>query len=55
MLRTLVLRARSEVMIDADARGAWRELEQKLRPFVARRVRSKSDVDDVVQDLIGRE
>lgn len=41
-------------MIDADARGAWRELEQKLRPFVARRVRSESDVDDVVQDVFLR-
>lgn len=25
-------------MIDPAARGAWRELEAKLRPFIARRV-----------------
>ena len=41
-------------MIDASARGAWRELEQKLRPFVARRVRSEADIDDVVQDVLLR-
>lgn len=41
-------------MIDAGARGAWRDLEAKLRPFVARRVRSSSDVDDVVQDVFLR-
>lgn len=40
-------------MIDAAARGAWRDLEGKLRPFVARRVRSE-DVDDVVQDVFLR-
>ncbi len=41
-------------MIDPAARGAWRELEAKLRPFVARRVRSETDVDDVVQDVFLR-
>ena len=41
-------------MIDAAARGAWKELDAKLRPFVARRVRSESDVDDVVQDVFLR-
>jgi RNA polymerase sigma-70 factor (ECF subfamily) len=41
-------------MIDGTARGAWRELETKLRPFVARRVRSAADVDDVVQDVLLR-
>jgi RNA polymerase sigma-70 factor (ECF subfamily) len=41
-------------MIDAAARGAWRDLEAKLRPFVARRVRSAADVDDIVQDVFLR-
>ncbi len=41
-------------MIDPAARGAWRALEAKLRPFVARRVRSEVDVDDVVQDVFLR-
>jgi RNA polymerase sigma-70 factor (ECF subfamily) len=41
-------------LIDPSARGAWQELESKLRPFVARRVRSDADVDDVVQDVFLR-
>lgn len=41
-------------MIDATARGAWQELQAKLRPFVARRVRSEADVDDVIQDVFLR-
>ncbi len=41
-------------MIDAAARGAWRDLDQKLRPFIARRVRAEADVDDVVQDVFLR-
>ena len=41
-------------MIDPTARGAWRELESKLRPFIARRVRSDVDVDDIVQDVFLR-
>lgn len=41
-------------MIDPAARGAWRELEAKLRPFIARRVRSEIDVDDIVQDVFLR-
>lgn len=41
-------------MIDPTARGAWQELEAKLRPFVARRIRSEADVDDVVQDVFLR-
>jgi RNA polymerase sigma-70 factor (ECF subfamily) len=40
-------------MITTEMRGAWRELEQKLRPFVARRVHG-ADVDDVVQDVFLR-
>lgn len=41
-------------MIDPTTRGAWRELEAQLRPFVARRVASEADVDDVVQDVFLR-
>jgi len=41
-------------MIDASARDAWGDLDAKLRPFVARRVRSPMDVDDVVQDVFLR-
>jgi RNA polymerase sigma-70 factor (ECF subfamily) len=33
------------------ARADWRDLEAKLRPFVARRVRAAHDVDDVLQDV----
>jgi RNA polymerase sigma-70 factor (ECF subfamily) len=41
-------------MIAPEARGAWRELEARLRPYVARRVRGPADVDDVVQDVFLR-
>jgi RNA polymerase sigma-70 factor, ECF subfamily len=41
-------------VIEASARGAWGELEARLRPFIARRVRSQADVDDVVQDVFLR-
>lgn len=54
MLRAVLLHARREDMIDATARGSWRELEAKLRPFVARRVRDAVDVDDVVQEILLR-
>jgi RNA polymerase sigma-70 factor (ECF subfamily) len=40
-------------VIPADARGAWREVEAKLRPYVARRV-PPADVDDVVQETFVR-
>jgi RNA polymerase sigma-70 factor (ECF subfamily) len=49
-----VLRAVVLLMIDPSARGAWHELDARLRPFVARRVSSSSDVDDVVQDVFLR-
>jgi RNA polymerase sigma-70 factor, ECF subfamily len=39
-------------MIPAEARGAWREIETRLRPYVARRVSSASEVDDIVQDIL---
>jgi RNA polymerase sigma-70 factor, ECF subfamily len=54
VLRAGLLHAGGLGMIDATARGAWRELEGKLRPFVAHRVRSPADVDDVVQDIFVR-
>lgn len=40
-------------MIGPGARGL-RDLEAKLRPFVARRVRSEADVDDVLQEVFLR-
>ncbi len=44
---------------DAEASGfsavdGWRKLEAKLRPFIARRVRSEVDVDDIVQEVFLR-
>jgi RNA polymerase sigma-70 factor (ECF subfamily) len=40
-------------MIGADARGAWLEIEARLRPYVARRV-APADIDDVLQDIFVR-
>lgn len=39
---------------DLTNERAWRELEAKLRPFVARRVPSASDADDVLQEVLMR-
>jgi RNA polymerase sigma-70 factor, ECF subfamily len=41
-------------VIEPAACGAWRDLEARLRPFIARRVRTPVDVDDVVQDVFLR-
>lgn len=41
-------------MIGTAAREAWGDLDAKLHPFVARRVRSPVDVDDVVQEVFLR-
>jgi len=41
-------------MIGAEARGAWKELERHLRPYLARRVASSADVDDLLQDIFVR-
>ena len=41
-------------MIPAEARGAWRDIEARLRPYVARRVASPADVDDIVQEIFVR-
>src|SRR3569832_1971898 len=38
-------------MIASEARGAWQDIEQRLRPYVARRVASSADVDDVLQEI----
>jgi len=40
-------------MIPAEARGAWRDIEARLRPYVARRVPS-AEVDDIVQEILVR-
>jgi RNA polymerase sigma-70 factor (ECF subfamily) len=41
-------------MIEADARGAVRSLEARLRPFIARRVAARADVEDILQDVLLR-
>ncbi len=41
-------------MIPAEARGAWRDIEARLRPYIARRVASAAEVDDLVQDILVR-
>lgn len=59
MLRAFVLRIGNSIVIDnvdptdLTSDRAWRALEAKLRPFVAKRVRVV-DVDDVVQDVFLR-
>ena len=41
-------------MIGVEARGAWKELERHLRPYLARRVASPADIDDLLQDIFVR-
>jgi len=41
-------------VILAEARGAWRDIEARLRPYVARRVPSASEADDVIQEILVR-
>lgn len=41
-------------MIPSEARGAWKEIEARLKPYVARRVASAADVDDIVQEIFIR-
>ena len=41
-------------MIASEARGAWQDIEQRLRPYVTRRVASPADVDDVLQEIFVR-
>jgi RNA polymerase sigma-70 factor, ECF subfamily len=52
MLCTELLRRRG--MITTDARSDWHELAARLRPFIARRLASPGDVDDVLQDVLLR-
>jgi RNA polymerase sigma-70 factor (ECF subfamily) len=54
VLRSVVLRSGEVGMIEPAARGAWRDLDAKLRPFIARRVRAEADVEDVVQEVFLR-
>jgi RNA polymerase sigma-70 factor, ECF subfamily len=35
-----------------ETRGVWREIEARLRPYVARRMGSVADVDDVLQEIL---
>jgi RNA polymerase sigma-70 factor, ECF subfamily len=49
-----MLRSGSQRMIHANMRCAYRELESRLRPFVARRVSAHTEVDDVMQDVFLR-
>ena len=39
-------------MIPPEARGMWRDIEARLRPYVARRVGCAADVDDVLQEIL---
>jgi RNA polymerase sigma-70 factor, ECF subfamily len=41
-------------VISAESRGAWQELHERLRPFVARRVQTPADADDVLQEVFVR-
>ena len=41
-------------MIGPEARGAWKELERHLRPYLARRVASPADIDDLLQEIFIR-
>ncbi|MEY4547078.1 MAG: hypothetical protein RL685_3273 [Pseudomonadota bacterium] len=41
-------------MIASEARGAWLDIERRIRPYVARRVASAADVDDVLQEIFVR-
>jgi RNA polymerase sigma-70 factor, ECF subfamily len=41
-------------MIGSEARGVWSEIEARLRPYIARRVASAADVDDILQETFIR-
>jgi RNA polymerase sigma-70 factor, ECF subfamily len=41
-------------MISSQASGAWKEIEARLRPYVARRVASGADVDDILQEVFAK-
>jgi RNA polymerase sigma-70 factor (ECF subfamily) len=52
VLRSELLRRQG--VIEATARDDWSELAARLRPFIARRLASPGDVDDVLQDVLLR-
>jgi RNA polymerase sigma-70 factor, ECF subfamily len=54
VLRAILLHARERGMIHPSTRGVWQDLQAKLRPFIARRVANRVDVDDVVQEVFLR-
>jgi RNA polymerase sigma-70 factor (ECF subfamily) len=55
LLRTDLLRSEGVVrVIPAEARGAFHEIEVRLRPYVSRRVASPADADDVLQEILLR-
>jgi RNA polymerase sigma-70 factor, ECF subfamily len=41
-------------VIPVEARGAFHEIEVRLRPYVSRRVASTADADDVLQEILLR-
>ena len=41
-------------MISSESRGVWRELEVKLRPYIARRLPAEIEPNDVLQDVFIR-
>lgn len=41
-------------MIPNEARGAWREIAERLKRYVGRRVPSAAEVDDIVQEILVR-
>jgi RNA polymerase sigma-70 factor (ECF subfamily) len=41
-------------MSPQEALGAWQEIRARLQPYVARRVASAADVDDVLQEVLIR-
>ena len=43
--------ARSEPVVDEIISRIYRKHDKKLRSFISRRLRSKEDVDDVVQEV----
>lgn len=51
---SLPVAASTTKMIPAEARGAWRDIEARLRPYVSRRVASAAEVDDIVQEILVR-
>jgi RNA polymerase sigma-70 factor (ECF subfamily) len=48
-----MLHLKGGVMLSPTARGVWRDIEARLRPYVARRAPA-GEVDDLVQDILVR-